>query len=753
MIQHKSCKILIHSSPKKNKHSLKFFSGVLKKFQENVNNNKTLGFHISQNLANQFQLDELKHKYTISEYNNIAMNSKNLKIYKKKIKSRNSKANSSLSSSNCSTRYIMNIKNEEKRLKKLKEIGGVSTARFGHLKHSRIVQSISAKKKYKEDEEDFINRIKIANDIKEKRSVVKKLDFKVKKQDIFVKKEALAPLTLSTCRNDGNDTSSTNLSKTLPVNQESESTVSVNLIKTSSREESSVSFYTTKESKSQVKKKIQSLISKIKEESLCHRKIDFEVEGESSSGLGGQKPEKKKWDLDSSFTPSQNPCLSPQYSLDPTPNRLDFIKKNQKKIKIYTPVYNSKKKWKCESSGGEGQEMSYRMRNREIKERENFTFTKPQKIEIKEEEPAQTKENYNNYNRLEKTKNFKKIDLETEKKSMLRGRNFYRQQLLNSQKQKKNNVNIIDLKNLLQNMVKKKKEILSFELEMPIKLYKDSKKFKESIMNFFNDRCFINSTISQKYINWRSCQVYWLKKFKLPYNRKIIFLSEIGEFSGFSNDKVSFMLTGEKKNRENNELRLKICDNRNRKILIRYRKNGKIPKKMKIKFLRKNEKPCLFYLEESMKYLKMVDFCKRQDLEVTKISKFEEKDKSSQISFLTVSEEEISHNHKEKTIENHILDFKLTPKNLIILFKEKIKILCTRNWLLSKEIPLKDPLIASYFVGRNRMILVPKKGKVFEVYNLISNKSKFISMEKFLGFGGRKTHRAKSKKKLKFNFF
>ena len=77
-----------------------------------------------------------------------------------------------------------------------------------------------------------------------------------------------------------------------------------------------------------------------------------------------------------------------------------------------------------------------------------------------------------------------------------------------------------------------------------------------------------------------------------------------------------------------------------------------------------------------------------------------------------------------------ILDFKINNGELFVLTDTSITVFKLSDFSIKKEVNVIDEVLAMYYIGSGRLLLVPKSGNLLEIYDLEREQRKFIVFDK-----------------------
>ena len=284
---------------------------------------------------------------------------------------------------------------------------------------------------------------------------------------------------------------------------------------------------------------------------------------------------------------------------------------------------------------------------------------------------------------------------------------------------------ILTIKELMTKFVAKNKELVNFELQFALENFLNHKKYKEKVINFFNNANLSSQEIRPNTLPWRQNQQYWLKNYYSDYKTQ-----NFGELGGFDlktkNGLYTTMIVSKAKKSV-----YSILDNRSRKMILSVKNFPKMIIKATTKCIKKrhmyrsptkysshlikspNEDcPCLFFLNTRSQFLHYYDVYNRRHMNV-----FTVKDGSDSIAT--------------------IRDYKIDRELVYILSELNIEVKRLDNYSTLWKINVIDSMLCLFIIGRGKLLLVPEFGNLLEVYDVETGGRKFIVFDKQIGDGKR----------------
>lgn len=283
----------------------------------------------------------------------------------------------------------------------------------------------------------------------------------------------------------------------------------------------------------------------------------------------------------------------------------------------------------------------------------------------------------------------------------------------------------IRFKDFLKRILKKNKGYVNYELELALRKFVDSPLFKQRIVNFLDKKHINNTTIYQKRMNWRDDETRIMQNF---YSKnKIEAFTEVKDFKDKDkNDRYLGVISG---NVEDRSSVYSLMEKRGKKVILTvkklpeeikmlrtravkkrhiYRSPSKIASERKIQSsnsLEESEIPCMMFLNKQKQFLHVFDLLKRRTLNV-----FTVKDKDGELA------EVVDYDNSGEEV------YVLTNKNIIVFSIFDLSIKC--------KLDLIDEAISIFYIGYQRVMLIPRFGNLIEIFNLELGNRKFIVFEK-----------------------
>ena len=276
----------------------------------------------------------------------------------------------------------------------------------------------------------------------------------------------------------------------------------------------------------------------------------------------------------------------------------------------------------------------------------------------------------------------------------------------------------IDLHTLLKKILLKNNPIITYDLQIPYNRWKEDPLFKKRIIEFFNISGLNGGYVEDQANVFRNNDsIYWMKKFRSKESKIQTFF----QISNFHDNQKKAKYSVLKCETSSCSV-FSTMDNRSRKRIFT---SGGYPlgaKKAKMWVMKKRhiyttpknyqepenpntERPCLFFLNENCQFLHFYDCYQRMHLNVFTVR------------------------HADGSLAT-ILDFKINNGELFVLTDTSITVFKLSDFSIKKEVNVIDEVLAMYYIGSGRLLLVPKSGNLLEIYDLEREQRKFIVFDK-----------------------